>query len=64
MKVVQVNVSMQPEDAETLDRLVRESGYDNRSAFVRWLIRNELARRVSQPNPCITVEQAQNRTEG
>jgi metal-responsive CopG/Arc/MetJ family transcriptional regulator len=56
--VIQVNVSMEIETANQLEKMAKEMGYDNRSAFVRWLIRQEYARRYSQPNPVITVEEA------
>jgi metal-responsive CopG/Arc/MetJ family transcriptional regulator len=57
--VIQVNVSMPKEDADDLDRMAHEMGFDNRSAFVRWMTRQEKARRYSQPNPVITIEEAQ-----
>jgi metal-responsive CopG/Arc/MetJ family transcriptional regulator len=41
---VQVNVSLEPDDASILDKMATEAGYDNRSAFVRWLIRCEWRR--------------------
>lgn len=44
-ELTQVNVSMSVDDLATLDELAREDGYDNRSAFIRRLIRNEKARR-------------------
>ena len=55
---VQVNVSMDAETAHDLDTLAREDGIDNRSAMVRRLIRQEIARRYSTPQPCITVAEA------
>ncbi len=55
---VQVNVNLAADDARALDTMAREMGYDNRSAFVRWLIRQEWARRYSQPNPDVTVAEA------
>lgn len=42
---VQINSSMQEEDADKLDELARCSGLDNRSAYIRLLIRQEWARR-------------------
>lgn len=54
---VQVNVNITDEDARMLDRMMVDDAYDNRSAFVRRLIRQEWARRYSQPSP-LTVEQA------
>ena len=38
---MQVNVSLDRSTAEKLDALAKQSGLDNRSAFVRFLIRNE-----------------------
>jgi metal-responsive CopG/Arc/MetJ family transcriptional regulator len=42
---VQVNVNLDNTDAVILDQMATEAGYDNRSAFVRWLIRSEWTRR-------------------
>lgn len=55
---IQININVTAEDARMLDRMMVEDAYDNRSAFVRRLIRQEWARRYSQPNPAVTVEQA------
>lgn len=55
---VQINVNVTAEDAKMLQRMMVEDAYDNRSAFVRRLIRQEWARRYSQPNPVVTVKQA------
>lgn len=55
---VQMNVNISTEDARMVDYMAREDGFDNRSAFIRRLIRQEWARRYSQPNPAVTVEQA------
>lgn len=41
---VQVNFQLDRKDAEQLDRLARELGYETRSPFIRKLIRQELAR--------------------
>ena len=60
-EIIQMNVAVTEEDARMVDRMMVEDGYENRSAFVRRLIRQEWARRVSQPNPVITVEEAVNR---
>jgi metal-responsive CopG/Arc/MetJ family transcriptional regulator len=56
---VQINTNIDNETAAQLEKMSHDMGYDNRSAFVRWLIRQEYARRYSQPNPVITVEEAQ-----
>jgi len=63
-ELVQVNTSMDRETASQLDQMTKASGLDNRSAFVRWLIRQEYARRYSQPNPTITIAEAQAAAEG
>jgi metal-responsive CopG/Arc/MetJ family transcriptional regulator len=55
----QANVNLTVEDARALDWMANEDGIDNRSAFVRKLIRQEWSRRYSRPNPGITIEQAQ-----
>lgn len=55
---VQVNVNITGEDVKMLDRMMREDAYDNRSAWVRRLIRQEWVRRYSQPNPAISVADA------
>lgn len=55
---VQVNVNVTEDDSKMIDRMMVEDGYDNRSAFIRRLIRQEWARRYSQPNPLITVQSA------
>ena len=57
-ELIQVNASMEKDTAAQLDRMAKEDGYDNRSAFVRWMIRQEYARRYSQPNPGVTVGEA------
>jgi metal-responsive CopG/Arc/MetJ family transcriptional regulator len=57
-ELVQVNTSITEEDAKMLDRMAAEDGFDNRSAFVRRLIRQEWARRYSKSNPLISVADA------
>ena len=57
-ELVQVNTSITEEDAKMLDRMMVEDGFDNRSAFVRRLIRQEWVRRYSRPNPVISVADA------
>jgi hypothetical protein len=48
-------------DPETRDQLAKMARADDRtnSALIRTLVRQEYARRYSQPNPCVTVEEAQ-----
>lgn len=43
-EVVQINTSMDIETAKVLDQMAQDAGYDNRSAFIRLLIRREAAR--------------------
>ena len=43
MESVQINTSMDRETAKMLDEMAADKGYDNRSAFIRWLIRREYA---------------------
>lgn len=52
-------------DAETNDMLKRMANADDRtdSALVRTLVREEFARRYSQPNPAVTVAEAQTAAE-
>ncbi len=42
---IQVNVNLDEASAQVLDRMAAEDGFDNRSAFVRRMIRQEAARR-------------------
>ncbi len=56
---IQVNINLKDTDAKILDQMMVEDAYDNRSAFIRRLIRQEWARRYSQPNAGVTIEQAQ-----
>jgi len=43
---VQVNISMTEEDAKVIDQMMVEDAYDNRSAFIRRLIRLEWQKRM------------------
>ena len=52
---IRVNVNLKDDDAKMLDRMMVEDAYDNRSAFVRRLIRQEWARRYSKPNAGVTI---------
>jgi len=51
----QTNVNLTVEDVQMLTMMMRESGYDNRSAFVRWLIRQEWSRRSRATPPVVSV---------
>jgi len=42
---VWINVQVEPEDAAAVDVMTQEDGYDNRSAWMRRLIRQEAKRR-------------------
>jgi metal-responsive CopG/Arc/MetJ family transcriptional regulator len=57
-KFTQVNVNFTDDDVQAVDVMMVDDGFDNRSAFFRKLVRMEKARRYSQPNPVITVEEA------
>lgn len=54
----QANINLTKHDANMVDFMMSTDGDVIRSAFVRKLIRQEWARRYSQPNPVITIEQA------
>jgi Arc/MetJ-type ribon-helix-helix transcriptional regulator len=54
---IQTNVNITEEDGKQLDLMMVDDGYENRSAFIRRLIRQEYARRFSQPSS-VTIEQA------
>lgn len=41
----QVNINLDDDTAQVLDRMATEEGLDNRSAFIRKLIRQEVVRR-------------------
>lgn len=43
-ELIQINTSMDTETAKVLDQMVKDAGYENRSAFIRLLIRREAAR--------------------
>jgi len=53
---IQTNVNLSEEDNKILTLMMTQNGYDNRSAFVRWLIRQEWQRR----NQLIQTAGAQN----
>lgn len=55
---IQVNTNLTKEDAQMLDWMQKQDALENRSAWVRRLIRQEWARRFSQPNPTLTVDEA------
>jgi len=42
--LIQINTSMDADTAKFLDQMVKDAGYENRSAFIRLLIRREAAR--------------------
>ena len=46
---IQTNVSITKEDAEKLDKLMQLHFLDNRSAFIRRLIRQEWVRVTGEP---------------
>ena len=44
----QVNINLDDDTADQLDKMAEKDGFDNRSAFVRRLIRQEVDRRAQQ----------------
>lgn len=56
---VQMNINLTDDDARKVDHMAREDAYENRSAFMRRLIRQEWLRRYSQPNQATAIEQAE-----
>ncbi len=58
MADVFMNVRIEEEDAKMIDRMMSDDFIDNRSMFIRRLIRQEWARRYYQPNPAISVADA------
>ena len=57
-KYNQVNVTLADDDMKALDHMMKADGFDNRSAFLRKLVRQEYARKFSQSNPLIMVDEA------
>lgn len=55
---IQVNTNLTKEDTQMLDWMMKQDAIENRSAWVRRLIRQEWARRFSQPNPALTLDEA------
>jgi Arc/MetJ-type ribon-helix-helix transcriptional regulator len=47
-KYTQVNVNLTDQDATWVDQMMLEDGFDNRSAFIRRLVRSEYSRRYAQ----------------
>lgn len=45
-ELVQVNISMTEEDSKVIDQMMVEDAYDNRSAFIRRLVRLEWQKRM------------------
>jgi len=58
--LVQVNISMSEEDAKIIDQMMVEDAYDNRSAFVRRLIRLEWQRRQQEAHPIKIIQLPEN----
>jgi metal-responsive CopG/Arc/MetJ family transcriptional regulator len=50
----QINFQISADEVATVDRIAKEDGFDNRSAWVRRLIRQEIARR--QQGAVVVVE--------
>jgi Arc/MetJ-type ribon-helix-helix transcriptional regulator len=58
MPDVFMNIRIEEDDERMLTQMMKEDFFDNRSAFIRKLIRQEWARRYSRPNPVISVADA------
>ena len=58
MPDVFMNIRIEEDDERMLTQMMKEDFFDNRSAFMRKLIRQEWARRYSRPNPLISVADA------
>jgi len=58
MPDVFMNIRIEVDDERMLTWMMKEDFFDNRSAFIRKLIRQEWARRYSRPNPVISVADA------
>ena len=58
MPDVFMNIRIEEDDERMLTQMMKEDFFDNRSAFMRKLIRQEWARRYSRPNPVISVADA------
>lgn len=58
MPDVFMNIRIEEDDERMLTQMMKEDFFDNRSAFIRKLIRQEWARRYSKPNPVISVADA------
>ena len=59
-----VNMQVDPETMEMISSMAKEDGFEfSRSAFMRRLIRQEYARRHSQPNPVMNHEETQEAQE-
>jgi len=58
MSDIFMNVRIDEYDAKMVERMMQEDFIDNRSVFIRRLIRQEWARRYSQPNGGVTVGEA------
>jgi len=54
----QVNINLLSDDVKMLERMMNDDAYENRSSWIRRLIRQEWARRYSAPNPLISVADA------
>jgi Arc/MetJ-type ribon-helix-helix transcriptional regulator len=63
MPDVFMNIRIEEDDERMLTQMMKEDFFDNRSAFIRKLIRQEWARRYSKPNPLISVADAMKAAE-
>jgi len=61
---IQLNANVTEEDKAAVQTMMVEDGLDNQSGFIRMLIRQEKARRYSQPNHGVSLSDALETVEG
>lgn len=54
----QINFQISADEVAIVDRIAKEDGFDNRSAWVRRLIRQEIARRQQGALPVAVAQQS------
>ena len=57
---VQTNINLTEEDSKALDQMMVEDAFENRSAFVRRLIRLEWQRRQQDARPIAIIQLPEN----
>jgi len=61
-KSVKVNFALQPETAAMMEKLCAAT-FRTKSDMIDYLVAQEYARLYSQPNPCVTVGEAEEAAE-